>query len=463
MKKAGIAFFIGLLVAACSLYSDLPEPARVKDWRTKTIPPSPQRGGGDPERGLAYLIDGDYIGSGLPYELVEKRFGDVQDTIFRREGLNQHSPYVLTVFEAENGQLVGNGNCFTCHAGELNGEMVVGLGNSWSDYKRDWSTMAQVLDLGVSLKYRKDDPEYQAYQPFGNIFRRMTPYIETAQRGVNPAAMLAEACARHRDPQTLEFVEKPNFDMPQYAIATDVPPLWNVRKKHALYYTAVGRGDFTKLLFQASVLGIPDSAAARRVVDHFVDVVAWLNQLQPPVYPRTIDGPAAAKGKKLFNEYCSDCHGTYGAEETYPNKVVALDLIKTDPLYASYSLDAPIVQWYNESWFATSDPPSRLEPEAGYIAPPLDGIWATAPYLHNGSVPTLEALLDSPRRPEAWSRSGDSHEYDFDKVGWKYEEGKRGKWAYDTTLPGMGNGGHTFGDQLSDTERRYVIEYLKTL
>ena len=145
---------------------------------------------------------------------------------------------------------------------------------------------------------------------------------------------------------------------------------------------------------------------------------------------------------------------------------MALDVVKTDPLYVYYIQQSGIVKWYNSSWFAQSEPRSWFEPLPGYIAPPLDGIWASAPYLHNGSVPTLEALLNSRARPEKWQRFKDSREYDFSAVGWKYEVASRGKkrgLVYDTTLPGYGNGGHTFGDKFSGEERQAVLEYLKTL
>ncbi len=116
---------------------------------------------------------------------------------------------------------------------------------------------------------------------------------------------------------------------------------------------------------------------------------------------------------------------------------------------------------------------SRLEPHLGYVAPPLDGIWATAPYLHNGSVPTIATLLDSSKRPRYWSRSFESTDYDAAALGWDFAELDHGQAGepterarvkiYDTTLQGYGNGGHTFGDDLDDGERRAVLEYLKTL
>ncbi|MEE9374107.1 MAG: hypothetical protein V3V00_13730, partial [Saprospiraceae bacterium] len=93
------------------------------------------------------------------------------------------------------------------------------------------------------------------------------------------------------------------------------------------------------------------------------------------------------------------------------------------------------------------------------------GVWATAPYLHNGSVPTIKLLLDSPSRPKFWKKSNGSKGYDYEFLGWKYEENdhKENKNTYDTTLEGYGNQGHYFGDKLSVGERMAIIEYLKTL
>jgi hypothetical protein len=128
------------------------------------------------------------------------------------------------------------------------------------------------------------------------------------------------------------------------------------------------------------------------------------------------------------------------------------------------------IRWYNASFFGEL---ARAAPAPGYIAPPLDGVWASAPYLHNGSVPTIATLLDSGRRPKYWTRSFDSTDYDETTLGWRYTEldhGKQGgadhderKRIYDTTLTGYGNQGHTFGDHLSGAERSAVLEYLKTL
>lgn len=465
MKKQLIILLAMLAIAACSTYQGLPAPVGKTSWRTKSLPATAQRVEGNAEAGLAYLIYGDYIGSGIPYEFMKNRMLDKPDVILKREGLNANAQYMLTVFDAPNGAKVVNGNCFTCHASTFEGNIVIGMGNSFSDYRKSLLTAARVMHAGMNLKYSKQSKEWEAYEDFGHYFREMAPHIVTNQPGSNPAFRLAEACMNHRNPSDLTYQEKPNFEMSDYTVATDVPPLWHVKKKNALYYTGVGRGDFSKLLFQASVLGIPDSTAARKAVNNFNDVVAWLRTLEPPRYSKAIDAPLAAIGEALFTEHCSGCHGTYGAEETYPNKLVSLDLVKTDPLYAIYGMQSGIVAWYNSSWFGQSEPRSWFVPDSGYVAPPLDGIWITAPYLHNGSVPTLEDLLNSPQRPVYWSRTGESAAYDYEKVGWRYErpEKPKGDWTFDTTLPGYSNQGHYFGDKLSGEERKAVIEYLKTL
>ena len=168
----------------------------------------------------------------------------------------------------------------------------------------------------------------------------------------------------------------------------------------------------------------------------------------------------------LFVEHCAKCHG--GADD-YPNLLIPESLVGTDSLLYKSNYQSPqFIDWFNKSWFAQGDHPARLEPFDGYIAPPLDGIWITAPYLHNGSVPTLEALLDTKSRPVYWSRDFDNPKYDYATVGWKYTVEKApavngGKSVYNTTLPGYGNYGHRYGDQLTAAERKAVIEYLKTL
>jgi len=106
-------------------------------------------------------------------------------------------------------------------------------------------------------------------------------------------------------------------------------------------------------------------------------------------------------------------------------------------------------------------------PSYGYLGVVMESF-------HNGSVPTLHDVLSSKTRSRIFTRSYNTDEAACDKVqvGWKVEVLKEApknlspqerRRIYDTTQPGRGNGGHTFGDTLADKQRRALIEYLKTL
>lgn len=104
------------------------------------------------------------------------------------------------------------------------------------------------------------------------------------------------------------------------------------------------------------------------------------------------------------------------------------------------------------------------EPLIGYVAPFLDGIWLRAPYLHNGSVPTIRDLLEpAAKRPRLFWRGYDL--YDPVKVGFVHqgEAAQRTGSKYDTRERSNGNAGHEFGTGLAEEEKTALVEYLKTL
>jgi hypothetical protein len=94
---------------------------------------------------------------------------------------------------------------------------------------------------------------------------------------------------------------------------------------------------------------------------------------------------------------------------------------------------------------------------------PLDGLWLRAPYLHNGSVPDLRALLFPEERPAAFFRAYDV--YDWQRVGFvsSGDAAAREGVRFDTTLPGNANTGHTYGADLPATQKLALLEDLKTL
>jgi hypothetical protein len=105
------------------------------------------------------------------------------------------------------------------------------------------------------------------------------------------------------------------------------------------------------------------------------------------------------------------------------------------------------------------------------MAPPLDGVWASAPYFHNGSVPTLWHVLNPENRPTVWHRT--STELDASKVGLTVEsleetpkrirDSSVKRTYFDTRVLGKSASGHDFPLELTADERTAVLEYLKTL
>jgi hypothetical protein len=340
------------------------------------------------------------------------------------------------------------------------------MGNSFSDYTQNRASLALITENMLKQGKGADSVRYQAAKPFLTTIKTIAPHLVTPKQGVNLADALAALLVAHRDPKTLRWTDKPILDLPQEIVPTDVPAWWLLRKKNAMFYNGFGRGDFARFLMASNLLTVSDTAEAKDVDQHFPDVLAYIYSIRPPKFPKPIDQPLAAKGSAIFKQHCSTCHGTYGKNESYPNLLIPASIIQTDSLLSTSNYSSPqFVNWFNQSWFTSGDHPAKLEPFRGYIAPPLDGVWATAPYLHNGSVPDLETLLNSKKRPTHWKRDFNQPSYQYDIPGWTWEakESPGDKSVYNTTLPGYRNVGHYFGDRLSNSERRAVIEYLKTL
>lgn len=107
---------------------------------------------------------------------------------------------------------------------------------------------------------------------------------------------------------------------------------------------------------------------------------------------------------------------------------------------------------------------NNLRKTNGYLSVSLDGLWLRAPYLHNGSVPTLQELLEKPEnRPQVFYRGYDV--YNPKKVGFvsNGSEAERVGFKYDTTVTANSNQGHVYGTDLSGDDKKALIEYLKTL
>lgn len=453
------------LAALLTLTACQEEPTYRSD--TGIVPPTEQRPG-DPEAGYTALVNAPYVSCGIPYDAFSQVVGEVDpgSLLPGREGLNAELPYAFTANETADGVTIVASNCLTCHAAEIEGKLIIGLGNEFADFTQDPRRL--VLQSG---NFVRGTAETEAWEHWADRIDGIAPYIQTATVGVNPATNLTWALMAHRDPETLAWSPEPLIEPPQAEpLPISVPPWWGMRDKEAMFYTTIGRGEHSTFMLLASMLCV-DSVEEFGAVDAYADDIrAYIAALEAPAYPHEVDPDQATLGAALYARGCATCHGGEGTP--YPNLVVPLEEIGTDPAYAIAATDGSRDRFYN--WIARSPygDADSAAPARGYIAPPLDGIWATAPYLHNGSVPSLDVLLSPRDRPTYW-RHVLPRAYDRDAVGWRYEVLEAGqeaesdpdlrRWIYDTTRHGYGNGGHTYGAELSAEKREALIEYLKTL
>jgi mono/diheme cytochrome c family protein len=345
---------------------------------------------------------------------------------------------------------IGN-DCLLCHGGAVLGQSYVGLGNATADLQALFEELSATDGQG-----------------------RHTPHVFCNVRGTNEAGAMAVYLIAFRDAD-LKF-RRPPLDLDLHAdLCEDVPAWWLLKKKKTMYHTGGTSARSVRSLMQFMMHPLNTPETFKREESSFEDIQAYLLSLEPPKYPFPIDRELARKGESVFRQNCARCHGTYGADWTYPNKIVPLDEIGTDPT-RHRGITEKFGRHYNATWFAKGKNGGYpTVATAGYQAPPLDGVWATAPYFHNGSAPTVYDVLNSKARPRIFTRSyrTDKEVYDPIKLGWKVQVLDRAldprlpaierRKVYDTTRPGRGNGGHPFGDKLSDEERRAVIEYVKTL
>jgi mono/diheme cytochrome c family protein len=249
----------------------------------------------------------------------------------------------------------------------------------------------------------------------------------------------------------------------------DAPAWWHFRKKDHIYIDGFAEKGH-RALMQFMLVKENGPEAFRDWEKDFQDVYAFLESLEPPKYPFTVDDALANQGRTVFNDSCARCHGTYGRNGEYPGKCVAIDEVGTDGMRLT-ALRAENRAAYGKSWFAHFGKKDVIDNPGGYVAPPLDGIWASAPYFHNGSVPTLWHILHPQDRPRVWQRTEDG--YDQLRVGLEVEQfAKLPSWLrrtaevrrfFNTNRPGKSSQGHTFPDALTESQKRAVLEYLKTL
>jgi hypothetical protein len=289
-----------------------------------------------------------------------------------------------------------------------------------------------------------------------------------------------------------------NLLFPQYAVKMQSPVsfpfVWSVpdnigRKPEDfgwIHYDGDTNSILERNIGQALGMGAvfdPETYESTLRIGNLHRLEVLTHKLQPPKWPAgvlgAIDEVKAQKGEQIFNEKCAGCH---------QNRMFAQMVTGTDPNRANSfgqpvgkipfpNAVAPILDGLKKRAFlddgfnaadqaAMDANPAVWRATAQYLARPLNGIWATAPYLHNGSVPTLYELLHPDQRPAKFAVG--NREFDPLKVGYRSELSVSGPniWIYDTTQPGNSNIGHNgdaFGTSLPEDQKSALLEYLKKL
>lgn len=234
----------------------------------------------------------------------------------------------------------------------------------------------------------------------------------------------------------------------------DYPSLWNQRIRDGMYVHWNGSGNDIRAEHLLSAYPV-NMGAHGFLPRNFEKLHSYIATLSQPAFPFPVNLELAQAGRKEFETYCSECHAIGGART---GKVTPQSEIGTDAMFLKVWSPA-----FVERLRKLDDVPFRfpsLRITNGYANMLLDGVWMRAPYLHNGSVPTLWDLLQpANRRPMKFNRGDDV--YDPIKLGFRHAPGNG--VPFDVLLPGNSNAGHEFGVDLSESRKRALIEFLKTL
>jgi len=384
-----------------------------------------------------------------------------------------HGRPIGTSFKAGRVGLVGL-NCATCHVGTIRAapsetrRIVLGMPANQMDlqgYARFLTACANDPRFTSSTlieAIEKENPDFGWLESL--VYRFIA--IPRTRRGILDRAN-ENAWFDLRPPQGPGRVDTFNpykvllrLDMgnDRTVGTVDLPSLWNQRIRRDLWLHWDGNNNSVEERNKSAAIGAgatPDSldlAAMARIEE-------WIVDLQAPAYPpERIDAAKAARGAPTYQRECAHCHDSGGARigQVTPLADIATDRERvesfTPALAAGMNTIGEGKPW-KFSHFRKTD---------GYANMPLDGIWLRAPYLHNGSVPTLRALLFPEQRPAEFYRAYDV--YDWTNVGFisSGADAAREGVLFSTRERGNSNAGHLYGTSLDAEAKDALLEYLKT-
>jgi hypothetical protein len=384
-----------------------------------------------------------------------------------------HGRPIGTSYESGNVPLVGL-NCATCHVGSIR--------DSPTEPRRYIMGMpANQMDLQAYARFLTacaNDPRFNAstlidairkVNPQFGFFKRLVYrffVVPRARDGIRDRAG-DNAWFDVRPPQGPGRVDtfnpykvllKLGIENDRTVGTVDLPSLWNQRPRQGLWLHWDGNNDSVEERNKSAAIGAGATPDSLRL-DSMQRIADWTMDLQPPKFPaERIDAALAEKGGEVYKRECASCH-EFGAERI--GRVTPLAEIGTDRERLD-SFSPELAKAMNTIGEGKPWRFSHFRKTEGYANMPLDGVWLRAPYLHNGSVPNLRALLNPAERPAEFYRAYDV--YDWTQVGFVSSgpDAEREGVKFSTQDRGNSNAGHLYGTTLDPAEKNALIEYLKT-
>lgn len=250
------------------------------------------------------------------------------------------------------------------------------------------------------------------------------------------------------------------FGAPQPYAPVKYGLVWNLDQRHWVHWDGNTQTPLGRNLLAALGLGAPLIGKEGHLNFNLVKRQTDLTEhIRPPRFPFPIDDDLAKRGLAHYKAECASCHGgPEGERRLYTTAEIGTEPQRAE-LFTSIQADKFnrfLAELETPGYQASAQPGIRSTQK--YWAASLGGVWARSPYLHNGSVRTMQDLL-TPSTARAKTFHRGSRLYDPAILGFTDD----GPYVLDTTTPGNSNAGHEFGARLSATQKQELLEYLKTL
>lgn len=423
-------------------------------------------------------------------------------------------PMGATLIHAENGEALTFG-CAACHSSDLFGVKVLGLTNRFpraNEFFRQGQTFAPYVN---SFLFRDLLNTTEGERLLMSNAKEVMKWIGTKKPvtlGLDTSlAQVALSLSRREQDiyatRTKNSARHPRPNKLSYMIADSKPAVWwNVKHKNRwLSDGSIISGNPVHTNFLWNEIGRgSDLEKLEKWMETSEDKIKALTiavfATKPPRYEKffgneSIDIEKARRGQKHFIQSCQKCHGVYEKGWDRPLAKFLSTEQQLQNYKVTYHKTTPVIdvgtdpgRYLGMKEFA--DDLNRLqisknlnavvEPQVGYVPPPLEGIWSRWPYFHNNSIPNLCALLTpGALRPKTYvAGEAKDKKLDFDQecVGYPLGEKAPLEWSknedyfYDTKKEGLSNLGHDVkifikdGQEIySQAEKLELIEFMKTL